>query len=132
MQIAYINSITNKTGVINLAPGINPEQGARANNIEDGTWWEVTPQEAEELQKPTLQELEEQKALEAKIKLEAEAKEFLLELMQAREAIIELVENKEDIAELVEAKNVIVELVEDKLAEQRIRDIEIIDNGKIG
>jgi len=50
MPIAYTQN--EKTLVAHLAPGITPEQAATVMNLEPGTWWGITEQEAAELQNP--------------------------------------------------------------------------------
>ena len=50
MPIAYTQN--NKTLVAHIASDITPAQAAIIMNLPDGTWWEITEQEAEELQKP--------------------------------------------------------------------------------
>ena len=54
MPIAYTQD--NKEYVANLAPGVTPEQAAKAMKLAPGTWRVITQEEATALQKPTPEE----------------------------------------------------------------------------
>ena len=81
----FIAQIDTQGNLIRPAASIavEPEQAAQAMGWQPGTWREITPQEFEELNAPTQQELEEREAAAALAQKQQAAQAFLLELMDA-------------------------------------------------
>ena len=69
MLITYTSG--DKVLVSSLSPDITAEAAARALGLAPGTWREITEEEAAELQKPTPEELAEQRKTEIRARLDA-------------------------------------------------------------
>jgi len=67
MPIAYTQN--GKELVANLAPGVTPEQAAKAMNLTPGAWRVISDEEAADLQKPTPEEADVQRIAEIDARL---------------------------------------------------------------